>query len=103
MGATGLAEQRWGGAGEGRGGLGPGGGPAFPSLPYPRKRPRFNMQRWRGGTHPHGRPYFKQRIYNKGPADAGICQNSAMGKIYLSRVEGPVTLGLRALKRTGGG
>lgn len=48
-------------------------------------------------------PYFKQRIYNKGPADVGICQNSAMGKIYLSRVEGPVTLGLRALKRTGGG
>lgn len=47
-------------------------------------------------------PYFKQRIYNKGPEDAGICQNSAMGEIYLSRVEGPVTLGLSALERAGG-
>lgn len=79
-----------------------GGGPALPSLPGKREAawPRFNMQRWRGWH--RSVPYFKQRIYNKGLEDAGICQNSAMGEIYLSRVEGPVTLGLRALERTGG-
>ena len=102
-----------GGRGRGGGRLGrgawtlppqPGRGEAQPRLPFPRKReaawPRFNMQRWRGWH--RSVPYFKQRIYNKGLEDAGICQNSAMGEIYLSRVEGPVTLGLRALERTGG-
>ena len=100
-----------GGRGRGGGRLGrgawtlppqPGRGEAQPRLPFQGKReaawPRFNMQRWRGWH--RSVPYFKQRIYNKGLEDAGICQNSAMGEIC--RVEGPVTLGLRALERTGG-
>ena len=70
-----------------------------PTLPFPSREawPRFNMQRWRGWH--RGVPYFKQRIYNKGPEDAGICQNSAMGEIYLSKPSGGACdLGLESFR-----
>lgn len=97
------SRQRWlsDGGGLGWGVLPPQAG-RQPSLPLSSQEtwPRFNMQRCRGrhGGAARGVLYFKQSVYNRAPADAGICQNSAMGKIYLSCVEGPVTLGLRALK-----